>query len=714
VQFRIADTFADALARLPAHEQKAAKTSAFDLQMNPAAPGLQFHRIDKSKDPNFWSIRVNRDLRIIVHRTRESILLAYVDHHDKAYDWAERRRIEAHPKTGAIQIVEVRERVEEIRPELPLEPVAAAPALDAPKQTKPCFGSLTADQLLSVGVPTDWIDDVLAADEDRFLALGDHLPAEAAEALLEFIANGRLPLPVPPEFPTYRATPAEIEGLVVQAQFEHPDTLRRIRAIETSEELRLALDYPWDKWMVYLHPSQRETIERSYAGPARVAGSAGTGKTVVALHRAARLAKESRDSRVLLTTFSRPLADMLERKLKILLGQDLPIVPRITVTAFHGVAGELYQLATGRRPHIASAELIRSVISKAAEANGVTDMPQRFLVSEWTNVIDAWQLDSETAYANVPRLGRKNRMSVKQRARLWPVFQATRESLGQKGCATWARVLGELTILYSDKATKPFTNIVVDEAQDLGVAELRFLAAIAPNGPDSLFFAGDLGQRIFQQPFSWLTLGVDVRGRSQTLKVNYRTSHQIREAADRLLPQVLRDVDGLEERRAGTVSVFNGPAPAIGRFETAESEIAAVGEWIAAALKDGFASSEIGVFVRDHHQLDRARAAVHAAGQTPFVLSARDEESGNRVSVGTMHLAKGLEFKAVAVMACDEEVLPLQARVAAVADEVELDDVYETERQLLYVACTRARDRLLVSGVEPASEFLADLGAVTQ
>ncbi len=151
-----------------------------------------------------------------------------------------------------------------------------------------------------------------------------------------------------------------------------------------------------------------------------------------------------------------------------------------------------------------------------------------------------------------------------------------------------------------------------------------------------------------------------------------------------------------------------GQTPVIGRFESPDAEIAAVGEWVAAALKEGFAPSEIGVFVRDHEQLDRARGTVKVAGQTPFVLSERDENSGNRVSIGTMHLAKGLEFRAVAVMACDDEVLPLQARVAAVADEVELDDVYETERQLLYVACTRARDRLLVSGVEPASEFLAD------
>jgi superfamily I DNA/RNA helicase len=234
-------------------------------------------------------------------------------------------------------------------------------------------------------------------------------------------------------------------------------------------------------------------------------------------------------------------------------------------------------------------------------------------------------------------------------------------------------------------------------------------AAIAPAGNDSLFFSGDLGQRIFQQPFSWKTLGIDVRGRSQTLKVNYRTSHQIRQMADRLLPRIVRDVDGLEEDRSGTVSIFNGPSPVVERLPTAATESKAAARFIADAIAEGLAPSDIGLFVRSREQLPRARAAVKAAGQTAFELSERVEETGQRIAIGLMHLAKGLEFKAVVVMACDEEVLPLQARIEAVADEVELDDVYDTERQLFYVACTRARDRLFVSGVLPASEFLADL-----
>ena len=671
------------------------KVSAMDLQMNPVSTGLQFHRIDKSKDRNFWSIRVNSDLRMIVHKTAASILLAYVDHHDKAYDWAEQRRIEAHPKTGAIQIVEVRERIEEIAPRLPFESELPQPAAKPVRSSVLCFSSLSNEQLLSIGVPSDWVVDVLGADEDRFLVIADHLPPEASEALLEYISTGILPVS---------------KRLPAKEAYAHPDALRRFRVIENAEELRQALEYPWDKWMVYLHPSQREIIEADFPGPARVAGSAGTGKTLVALHRAVRLAHAVPDACVLLTTFSRPLANMLERKLNILAAGDVSLLSRVTVVAFHGVAEQLYELSFGRRPHIASEEVIRNIVAKIANEQSAEEIPLRFLQSEWTNVIDAWQVASEDAYAAVPRLGHKNRMGAKQRARLWPIFQAIREKFAKTGAMTWAQVFAELAVRYSGSSTKPFTNIVVDEAQDLGIPELGLLVAIAPGGSNNLFFAGDLGQRIFQQPFSWLGLGVDVGGRSQLLKMNYRTSHQIRESADRLLPEMLRDVDGIEERRSGTVSAFNGPEPRIERFETSAEEVKAVGWWVMQAIQDGISQSEIGVFVRDYPQLDRARAAVKSAGETEFVLSDRPEEAGQRISIGTMHLAKGLEFKAVVVMACDDEIPPLQARVESVADEVELDDVYETERQLLNVACTRARDRLLLTSILPGSEFLNDLG----
>jgi mRNA-degrading endonuclease RelE of RelBE toxin-antitoxin system len=694
--FCIADSFQTALRRLSAQEQKAVKETVFDLQMNPAAPGLQFHRIDKSKDHNFWSMRVSRDIRLIVHKTEDSFLICYVAHHDDAYTWAERRRIETHPKTGAAQIVEVRERVQEIIVHKPIE--VEQPASPVRVVLPPLFPGITDEELLTYGVPVDWLADVKAATEDTIFNLADHLPREAAEALLDLATGAK------PQIPAV-TVPETV------SPFEHPDAQRRFRVMDDVEELKRALDFPWDQWTVFLHPSQRQVVEQSFSGPARVSGSAGTGKTVVALHRAANILRQHPQARLLLASFSLPLANALEGKLRILTGQDSSVVPRVTVLPFKGVAHELFTLAFGHHPRAATEDQIRGALKMAADESSLTSFTPRFLASEWLNVVDAWQLDSLQAYQDVPRLGRKNRLGAKQREKLWPVFVRAREIIEAQGLLTWPSIFGNVTAHFAQRADKPFTHAVIDEAQDLGVPELRMLAAITPSGADALFFAGDLGQRIFQEPFSWKALGVDIRGRSRTLKVNYRTSHQIRQAADRLLPKIVQDVDGDEQDRRGTVSVFNGPDPEIQTYADADREIEGVAEWIKLAVTDGVAPAEIGIFVRSNDQLARARAAVKAAGHTQLELSERLEQPQGRIAIGTMHLAKGLEYKAVAVMACDDDVLPLQERIETVSDESELDEVHDTERNLFYVACTRARDRLLVSGVKPASEFFADFSA---
>jgi superfamily I DNA/RNA helicase len=292
---------------------------------------------------------------------------------------------------------------------------------------------------------------------------------------------------------------------------------------------------------------------------------------------------------------------------------------------------------------------------------------------------------------------------------LWSIFERARGGLASKQLLTYAELFTKMADFTRASSKAIYDYVVVDEAQDLSVAHLSFLAALGAAHPDSLFFAGDLGQRIFQQPFSWKALGVDVRGRARTLRVNYRTSHQIRMQADRLLGTTVTDVDGNDEKRSDTVSVFNGPAPAIAAFDTAESEITAVSEWLSEQMADGVSAHEIGVIVRSQAQIERARLAVERS-KTPFrVIDDHAETEHGAVSICTMHLAKGLEFRSVVVMACDDDVIPLQARIEQVGDDADLKEVYDTERHLLYVACTRARDHLLVTGVTPASEYLDDL-----
>lgn len=691
MNFHIADSFTAALARLTGQEQKQAKTAAFDLQLNLAQPGLQMHRLTNSRDANFWSVRVNQDIRIIIHKTEASFMLAYVDHHDKAYAWAERRRIEAHPRTGAIQIVEVHERIEEIgllsTPQVPeplVQPVATT--------TQPIFADLSDDDLLNIGVPPDWIADVHTWTEERFFQMGDRLPAEATEALLDYAATGHLWfLEFAPSDP-----------------FTHPDTLRRVQTITSEEELRLALDFPWDKWSVFLHPSQRDVVNGDFTGPARVTGTAGTGKTIVALHRVARAVRDDPQARVLLTSFSRPLANALRAKLAILLSDDASKLDRVSIASFEDAASELYQLATGRRPVLASVEVQLTAVDRAIAETAYADLPPRFAFAEWRHVVDAWSLTDFDSYANVPRIGRKNRLGAKQREKLWPVMEAARKALAARGFLTASQLYAAVEASCRARDERPFTHVIVDEAQDLGVAELRMMSVLAA-GPNALFFAGDLGQRIFQLPFSWAGLGVDVRGRSSSLRINYRTSRQIREAADRLLPPKVRDVDGIEDDRTGAQSVFEGPSPTIDECADEASETETIAARLRTALDEGIGPGEIGIFVRSSEYLPRARTAVVAAGLEGRQLTGQVAEVSDRVSIGTMHLAKGLEFKLVVVMACDDEALPLQSRVDEATDEDELDTIFETERHLFYVACTRARDHLHVSGINPISDFVADM-----
>ena len=688
MDFRIADTFTDSLAKLTGEEQKAVKTTAFDLQLNPAHPSLQFHKLEKAKDKRFASVRVSSDVRLIVHRTDGSLLLCYVGHHDDAYSWAERRKLETHPKTGAAQFVEIRERVQEIAVPVYVEVAQPKPA------KPPLFAHLNDEVLLSYGVPVEWLSDVRQANEDTILMLSDHLPSEAGEALLELATGGRPQIPQP--------VPAGANP------FAHPDALRRFRVMNDIEELERALTYPWEKWTIFLHPSQREWVERDYSGPARVSGSAGTGKTIVALHRAVFLVRANPDSRVLLTSFSDTLADALRTKLRRLISNEPRLGERLEVHAMNAIGERLYQQEFGH-PKIASAEVIRLFMAEAAASVADLKFSLGFLLTEWDEIVDAWQLHSWESYRDVTRLGRKTRLQESQRAKLWSVLEAVRARLRGEGFITRAEMFTRLAGQVGSRKHPLFDFVVVDEAQDVSVAQLRFLAALGGQRPNGLFFAGDLGQRIFQLPFSWKSLGVDIRGRARTLHINYRTSHQIRMQADQLLGPEVADVDGNTEDRRGTVSVFNGPVPAVRTFASEDEENDAVAAWLADRSREGVMPHEFGVFVRSDAELDRARAAV-AKTKLPFkMLDEHVETTSGQISIGTMHLAKGLEFRAVVAMACDDEIIPLQSRIETVVDDSDLEEIYNTERHLLYVACTRARDHLLVTSVEPASEFLDDL-----
>ena len=704
MQFVIANTFQDSLGRLQNAEQNAAKLAAMELQMNPAHPGLKMHRLEKVKDKNFWSARANDDVRLIVHRTENSCLLCYVDHHDAAYAWAERRKLTVHPTTGAAQMVVLQETVQEVVIRKYVEEAG-------PENAKPLtlLVAATDAELLGYGVPEEWLQAVRQCTDESVLDIVSSLPEEAREAVLSLATGVR---PEESVVAVAALTAPQTLEVAIPAAFSHPDAQRRFRTVNNHEELTRALDAPWEKWAVFLHPAQRALVTRDFNGPARVTGSAGTGKTVVALHRAVHLAAAHPSCRVLLTTFSDVLANALVNKLRLLIGSRPRLGEQIEVLPIAAMAKRLYasNLAATQGPaSLVSEEELRALLKDAAIAEGQTAYTSSFLFAEWDQVVDAWQLKKWEAYRDVPRLGRRTRLRESHRESLWKVFARVLTQLAAKRQMTEAEMFTKLALNYEEGGAPPFDFAIVDEAQDISQAELRCLAALGGQRFDALFFAGDSGQRIFQQPFSWKAAGVDIRGRSTNLKVNYRTSHQIREHADRLLDGEVADVDGNVEERKGTMSVFNGPAPElhIALGQKAEEEVVAA--WLTHRCSEGFRPEDMVLFVRSATELDRAEEAAKLAGLRCKRLERRMEVSPGTLPICTMHLAKGLEFRAVVAMACDDAVLPSAQRIASAGEPSELEEIFNSERQLLYVACTRARDRLLLTAAGSGSEFLRDV-----
>jgi mRNA-degrading endonuclease RelE of RelBE toxin-antitoxin system len=680
MKFIIADTFMKSLGRLQREEQGLVKQAAFEFQASPENPGFQFHKLERARDARFWSFRVNRDLRIIVHRDgASSLMLCYAAHHDDAYTWAERRSLDVHPSTGAAQFVEVKERVEEVVRQVVRE------------EEPPVFRKYEKDYLLGLGVPPEWLDALRTVGESAFLDVLSDLPEEAAERLLDLAAGKAVPTPVPPRD---------------VAPLEHPDAQRRFHTVTTHGELQAALDAPWDRWRVFLHPDQRELVSRPLSGPARVTGGAGTGKTVVALHRAAFLARSHPDSRLLLTTFSKALAVRLEHSLELLLAGD-PARERISVQHLHAAATRITFGPVLGSPHDftpASSDQIAECVEVALKGRENEWLDSHFARSEWEHIIDAHGITRWDEYKAVSRKGRGVPLSAKKRAATWAVMEAIHLELQR-------RHLGTFNLLCASAAEKaahhpPYQHVIADECQDFGPAELRLLRALCESGDNDLFFCGDEGQRIYKPQVSWLSLGIDVRGRSKRLELNYRTTEQIRRQADALLPPTVTDADGQSEDHR-TRSVLSGPAPEVLGYRTPTAEQEGLAEWLRALRQEGVALHEIGIFARTGKLInERVNPALRTAGLASQDIKSDSVPEGDRVAVGTMHGAKGLEFRAVAIVGCDRNQLPLRMVASRIRDGADREEFVEQERHLLYVACTRARERLRVTWSGEGCEWL--------
>jgi len=654
----------DLLGRLKKNfsDLKEIEAQLFELIADPIKAAA---KLEYKKHEGFYVFDLPKGRRAILVEVDDVLIVVYVGEHDDAYQWIRNRRVEVHPETQEIQIYRVVEKEKVVE-----KPVEA-----------PLYG-YSPDYLHSLGIPKDYLEPLRMAPEEGVLELIDGLPNSVQERILALLVGK--PVPPPPK-------------VKVSTPVLHPANRYQYLLISSKEELEKALFGDWEDWMVFLHPIQRVVVEQR--GPAKVTGAAGTGKTVVAIHRAVRLAKENPRKRVLLTTYTRTLADTLREGATRLGGK----LENLEVEHFDRLLTHWYTKVLGKKLIIAKNEQIKAALDQAKREVGAPEWASDlFLLNEWSRVVDAWGIRTLEEYLAVDRTGRGTPLNQARRGELWPVFERTRELLTSKGLETWG---GRTRTLLENLDKLPrYDHIVVDETQDLSPIQLKLLRAIVPEGENDLFLVGDAAQRIYQTRVPWRRLGIETVGRSQRLWVNYRTTKEIAELAEKVLPEKVTEAEG-EEVAPKALSILSGEPPLVQTFPSPNGETTALANWLKALTEQGYRPEEIAIVARTKRLLkERGEKAIKKAHLPYWYLE--DYSKGNGVRLATMHRIKGLEFRAVAVVGVEDGVVPLKTALGQAETEADRQAQLELERQLLFVALSRAREKLWVSGVGALSPFI--------
>jgi len=670
----LAATLPVAAAKLNPVDAKRVWDFIIKLQENPAQSSISMERITQARDRNFWSGRISLNLRVVIHQEGDTRTILYVGLHDEAYQWARTRRLERNAVTGSLQLVESPEVV---------EPILAA----APGPVWPLFAAHADAYLLSLGLPPDWLPAIRAiSTEDQLFDVASKLPEDVMDRLLD-VADGKVvvpPAPVPPSKPATEST----------------DARRSFFVLDESDDLRALLDAPLAAWLVFLHPSQRRLAEGTFKGPLKITGSAGTGKTVVAIHRARNLARQGK--RVLFTTYVNALCTNLEQCLSLLCTPEE--LGRITVSTVHSRALALVQ--QGERPvHPTSDGEIRTLIEGIAREQGCLHGLE-LLQAEWEAVIQSQGIATWEGYRVANRVGRGTPLVAKERREIWQVLELVYAELERRSAMTYSdlsRRARELVL--QGKVARPYDAVIVDEVQDLGPQELMLLDALGGDGQDGLTIVGDGGQRIYGKTLSLKSLGINVRGRSHVLRLNYRTTAQIRRFAERVLRGVADDLEGARDERRGVRSLLDGPEPLVRRFASPSEQIAFVVSEIAGQVEMGRGSGDIAIFARRRDLLEPLKKALLDGGMRYRLLTSDGGVGG--VMLATMHGAKGLEYKVVFVIDVSDDQVPQPKAFQGIQEPQALEEALRREQQLLYVSITRARDEVYLTWVGERSRFIA-------
>ncbi len=691
----ISSDFLTAFAALPRNTQGKVTEFINKFRNNPSSPGIKYEKIRQAVDNKICSVRIDDTYRGIVVRQKESgvYLLLWVDHHDKAYDWAKRKKCEINPLTGNVQVFDIQEESIE-------QPKAAGPGL---------FSDVTDTELLTLGVPNDQLGIIRSfMSIEDFYQAKESIPEDAYEGL-EWVANGFPPQEV------FELLSAESEKVSPDNDFavalQNPRSQKTFVVVEGEDELRRIMAEPLEKWRVFLHPTQRKIVQKRYSGAARVLGGAGTGKTVVAMHRAKWLAGQlSGKEKLLFTTFTANLAgDIKENLRKICTVEEQKHIEVIHLDAW--VAQFLRE--QGYSYSIAYGDTLTEIWEEAIALSGEnTEFTAGFFAEEWSKVVNAHEAFTFELYMKVPRVGRGTRLSRKKRIQVWRVFEEYQYLMKEKQLRDVETAMYECRKIFEkspESEIRRYVSVIVDEGQDLSMNAFRLLRALAGHErPNDIFIVGDAHQRIYKNKAVLSRCGISIRGRSSYLKINYRTTEENRKYAFGLLKGISFDDldDGYDDERA-CQSLTHGSVPQVLNFQGAAEEFDFIVNELKRLMDDGVNPMNICIVTRTHRLLDDYIAQLTHAGIKTYEIKRNkfDDRRVNGVRVATMHRVKGLEFQHVFVVAVNKGVLPLAAAISY-EDPVAESEAVTAEKCLLYVALTRAQKSAYITSYGPPSEFL--------
>ena len=666
----------------------------------PDSPGIHYEPIESAKGKKLYSVRIDQAYRAVVFHPASTVyVLTWVDHHDEAYEWAASKTFQVNPLTGALQVLNT-------------EVVESAPAATtAPTKSAGLFDDIKDKHLLRLGVPEALLPLVRGLRSDGALEEAEkQIPQEAYEALF-LLASGY------PLEEVFQEVDKRDEDVAVNtgdfvAALQNDDSRRRFYVVDEAKELTEILSAPLEQWRVFLHPKQRKLVTMRAGGPVRVLGGAGTGKTVVAMHRAKHLAEQvftGKEDRVLVTTFTKNLAtDIFENLRKICAAEAMARIEVVNLDAwvsnFLRTQGYRHQVVFDDEGN----ECWRNALNLVP---GELGLPANFYRTEWEDVVQAQNITSVEQYVKAARLGRGTRLGRDAKKRIWPVFQEYRAQMNEQGKKEYIDLIRDArSLLETRKITLPYRSVVIDEAQDMSAEAFRLLRAIVPAGENDILLVGDAHQRIYRHRVTLGQCGINIKGRGKKLKVNYRTTEETRRFAVALLEgRDIDDLDGGQDQQKGYMSLTHGEPPIVRRFRTFTEEAAFVKARIQELASHGASPKAICVVGRTRKVLEAYTGYLRGEGMETYEIrrDAAEQRDKPGVRIATMHRVKGLEFEHMLIVSANKGIVPLDQAIRDREDVVAKRNAETAERALLYVALTRAKKSAAMTGFGELSPFLS-------